>query len=209
MSEPNPAVTMSTRFRGFLPVIVDVETGGFNCETDALLEIAAVLVDFDDRQRLRRIETVARHVLPFEGARLDPAALAFNGIEDPWHPFRGAVGEREALGDLFRAVRQAIRSQDCTRAVLVGHNPALDLGFLNAAAVRGGIKRNPFHPFSCFDTATLAGVALGQTVLARAVRSAGLEWDESRAHSAIYDAERTADLFCEIVNRWGPMASDP
>lgn len=193
---------MAARFRGFLPVVVDVETGGFDHRTDALLEIAAVLVGFDETMQLRRIETLAHHVLPFEGANLDPKALAFNGIEDPWHPFRGAISERVALGEIFGAVRRAIRESGCTRAILVGHNPAFDLGFVNAAAVRAGIKRNPFHPFSTFDTATLAGVAYGQTVLARAVRCAGISWDESEAHSAVYDAERTADLFCAIVNRW-------
>lgn len=194
---------MSSRFRGFLPVVVDVETGGFDHRRDALLEVAAVLVDFDDAGLLQRTGTVAKHVLPFEGANLDPKALAFNGIKDPWHPFRFAVNEHDALSEIFRAVRQAVKDSGCTRAILVGHNPTLDLNFVNAAAVRAGIKRNPFHAFSSFDTATLAGVALGQTVLARAVRSAGLAWDESAAHSAVYDAERTADLFCEIVNRWG------
>ncbi len=198
-----PDMPMATRFRGFLPVVVDVETGGFNHETDALLEVAAVLVDFDDGQRLVRVETIAHHILPFEGANLDPKALAFNGIEDPWHPFRGAVSEREAINGIFGAVRRAIRQSSCTRAILVGHNPGLDLNFINAAALRANIKRNPFHPFSCFDTATLAGVAYGQTVLARAVKAAGLEWDAAEAHSAVYDAERTADLFCDIVNRWG------
>ena len=63
------------------------------------------------------------------------------------------------------------------------------------------MKRNPFHPFSCFDTATLAGAALGQTVLAKALAVAGIQWDPSSAHSASYDAERTADIFCLICNR--------
>ncbi len=76
------------------------------------------------------------------------------------------------------------------------------MSFINAAVNRCGIKKSPFHAFSCFDTATLGGVAFGQTVLARAVQAAGLEWDGKQAHSAIYDAERTADLFCAIVNRW-------
>lgn len=193
---------MATRFRGFLPVVVDVEAGGFNPETDALLEIAAVLLDFDAEGTLRPVATHARHVLPFEGARLDPKALEFNGIVDPWHPFRAAVSEGVALHALFGVIRRAVRASGCTRAILVGHNPGLDLGCINAAARRAGIKRNPFHPFSTFDTATLAGVAYGQTVLARAAQSAGLAWDEAQAHSAIYDAEITAALFCGIVNRW-------
>lgn len=195
---------MSDRFRGFLPVVVDVETGGFNSKTDALLEIAAVFVDFGDGGVLTRGQTVRFHVKPFEGANLEPASLAVNGI-DPHHPLRPAIDEKDALQRVFREVRQAIRANGCSRAVLVGHNAAFDLNFLNEAIERSSIKRNPFHPFSCFDTATLCGVAFGQTVLSRAIAAAGFDWDESSAHSAAYDAEKTADLFCEIVNRFQPV----
>jgi len=187
------------RFRGFLPIVVDVETGGFNSATDALLEVAAVMINVDAEGRVSRGETHAWHVQPFEGARLDPASLEVTGI-DPFHPLRPAIPERDALQRLFREVRQKLRIHLCRRGILVGHNAAFDLGFLNAAVARTGIKRNPFHPFSCFDTATLAGVALGQTVLARATGVLGLEWDQGSAHSAAYDAERTADLFCRICN---------
>lgn len=195
---------MSRRFRGFLPVVVDVETGGFNAQTDALLEIAAVIVETDEDGNLRRTETHRYHVKPFEGANLDPASLAVNGI-DPNHPLRPAIDERDALQRIFRDVRAAIRDNGCTRAILVGHNAAFDLGFLNQAIARTQIKRSPFHPFSCFDTATLCGVAYGQTVLARAVKAAGLAWDESQAHSAAYDAQVTADVFCDVVNRFRPI----
>jgi ribonuclease T len=195
---------MRDRFRGFLPVVVDVETGGFNASTDALLEIAAVLLSLDGSGRLVRGATIREHVRPFEGARMDPASLAVNGI-DPWHPLRIASAENDALGSVFKEVRQAIRDQDCTRAILVGHNASFDLGFLNAAVARAGIRRNPFHPFSCFDTATLAGVAYGQTVLSRAALAAGLEWSTEEAHSAAYDAERTADVFCLICNQFQPL----
>ena len=195
---------MAERFRGFLPVVVDVETGGFNSKTDALLEIAAVLVDFGDGGILTRGETIRFHVKPFEGANMEPASLAINGI-DPDHPLRPAIDERDALQRLFRDVRKAVRDNGCSRAILVGHNAAFDLAFLNEAIARSEIKRNPFHTFSCFDTATLCGVAFGQTVLARAVAVAGFEWDEESAHSAAYDAEITADLFCEIVNRFQPV----
>lgn len=195
---------MADRFRGFLPVVVDVETGGFNCKTDALLEIAAVLLDFDDDGLLQRGATHRYHVKPFEGANMDPASLAVNGI-DPNHPLRPAIDERDALQRLFREVRKAVRGNNCQRAILVGHNASFDLGFLNEAVERCEIKRNPFHPFSCFDTATLCGVAFGQTVLARAVVAAGLQWDEESAHSAAYDAEITADVFCTIVNRFQPL----
>lgn len=195
---------MSGRFRGYLPVVVDVETGGFNSKTDALLEIAAVLVDFGDGGILTRGQTTRYHVKPFEGANLEPASLAVNRI-DPHHPLRPAIDERDALQRVFREVRQAVHEYHCQRAILVGHNAAFDLGFLNEAVERSAIKRNPFHPFSCFDTATLCGVAFGQTVLARAVAAAGFDWDEESAHSAAYDAEKTADLFCEVVNRFQPV----
>jgi ribonuclease T len=195
---------MATRFRGFLPVVVDVETGGFNCKTDALLEIAAVMLHANDDGTLRRGDTFRYHVKPFEGANMEPASLAVNGI-DPDHPLRPAIDEKEALQNVFREVRRAVREAGCTRAVLVGHNASFDLGFLNEAILRSGIKRNPFHPFSSFDTATLCGVAYGQTVLSRAVKAAGLIWDEESAHSAAYDAEITADVFCDVVNRFKPV----
>jgi ribonuclease T len=192
---------MRDRFRGFLPVVVDVETGGFIAATDALLEIAAVMIEIDAGGRLVRGATHRQHVRPFEGGRLDPASLAVNGI-DPWHPLRIASTESDALGAIFGEVRRAVREQECTRAILVGHNASFDLGFLNAAVARAGIRRNPFHPFSCFDTATLAGVAFGQTVLSRASLAAGLGWNAEEAHSAVYDAERTADLFCVVCNQF-------
>ena len=192
------------RFRGFLPVVIDVETGGFNATTDALLEIAAVMIEMTPLGTLRPAATLRYHVQPFHGSRMDPASMAVNGI-DPHHPLRPAMPEKEALAQLFREVRRVVREADCTRAVLVGHNAAFDLAFLNAAVARTDIKRNPFHPFSTFDTVTLCGVAFGQTVLARAANAAGLVWDSAAAHSAIYDAERTAELFCVVCNRFRTM----
>jgi ribonuclease T len=201
MSEDNNSARLATRFRGFLPVVVDVETAGFNPKRDALLEIAAVLLDYDEQGQLQISETHACHVEPFQGANLDEKSLQFTGI-DPYHPFRFAKPEDEALRLIFKPVRRAVKDSACTRAILVGHNPAFDLSFVNAAADRCKVKRNPFHPFSSFDTATMAGLAFGQTVLARAAVAAGLDWDQGQAHSAKYDAERTAELFCTIVNRW-------
>ena len=192
-------VTMAQRFRGFLPVVVDVETGGFNEATDALLQVAAVLLDIDEDGRFYCSETVSCHVTPFAGANLDPKSMEVNGI-DVHHPFRLALEEKQALPKIFKPVREAIKQHGCNKAILVGHNAHFDLKFINAAAARCGIKRNPFHPFSTFDTVSLAGLAYGQTVLARSVRSAGMEWDTEEAHSAIYDAEMTAMLFCKIVN---------
>ncbi len=197
---PVAAALMARRFRGYLPVAVDIESGGFHAATDALLEIAAVFIDVDESGTLRRGATYSYHVQPFEGARLDPASLSVTGI-DPHHPLRPAIPERDALQRVFREVRHAERAYGCRRAILVGHNAAFDLGFLNAAVARAQVKRNPFHPFSCFDTATLAGAALGQTVLAKALTVAGLEWDAGSAHNARYDAERSADIFCLVCNR--------
>jgi ribonuclease T len=201
----NPA--MAHRFRGYLPVVVDVETGGFNAHKDALLEIAAVIIRIDENGLLQSAESHACHVEPFAGANMDPKALAFNGI-DPNHPFRMALPEIDALKKIFQPVRRAMKESGCTRAILVGHNAFFDLGFINAAVERSGFKRNPFHPFSTFDTVSLAGLAFGQTVLSRSMQAAGLEWDNSEAHSAIYDAEKTAELFCTIVNRWQQHCPD-
>ena len=188
------------RFRGFLPVVVDVETGGFNSQTDALLEIAAVILGVDENGDLVRRQTVFSHITPFPGANMEKASMEINGIRVD-NPLRLARPETEALAHIFKPIRQAVSENGCTRAILVGHNAHFDLGFLNAAIARTGIKRSPFHPFSAFDTVTLAGAMLGQTVLARALQLAGLGHDQNEAHSAIYDAEKTADLFCLLVNR--------
>ena len=191
------------RFRGYYPVVVDVETAGFDPVKDALLEVSVVFLGLDPDGTWYPQETISKHITPFPGANLDKKALEFTGI-DPDHPFRKEIAESEeqALGDIFQAVKKLVKQGGCTRAILVGHNPAFDLNFINAAANRIGLKRNPFHPFSTFDTATLGGLAYGQTVLSRAVKAAGLDWEEEEAHSARYDAERTAELFCTIVNLW-------
>jgi ribonuclease T len=194
-------IPIDKRFRGYLPVVIDIETAGFNAKKHALLEIAAVIVEFDDNRDLFITERYSTHVIPFKNAELDEAALRFNGI-DPHHPFRMAVEELEALQSLFNPIAKAIKRNNCKRAILVGHNPAFDIAFLNAAIHRTKIKRSPFHPFSTFDTATLGGLVYQQTVLSKIVQSAGLSWEDEKAHSALYDAEKTAELFCLIVNRW-------
>ena len=201
MYQAGKATKMSDRFRGYLPVVIDVETGGFNCKTDALLEVAAVMLRINEEGHIEPYQTISTHVIPFDGANIDEKSLEINGI-DPWHPLRAARTEQDALGYIFSPIRKAVNESNCTRAILVGHNAFFDLSFLNAAVERTGIKRNPFHPFSNFDTVSLAGMALGQTVLARAAKAAGLDWNIEDAHSAVYDTRKTADLFCHIVNRW-------
>jgi ribonuclease T len=201
-----PKIPLDKRFRGYLPVIIDIETAGFNPKKHALLEIAAVIVELNSQHDLEITERYSTHVIPFKNAEFDESALKFNGI-DPHHPFRMAIDEKEALDMLFKPIKEAVKRNNCTRAILVGHNPAFDINFLNAAIHRTQIKRSPFHPFSTFDTATLGGLAYQQTVLAKIAKSAGLEWDNEKAHSALYDAEKTAELFCKIVNRWKRLES--
>jgi ribonuclease T len=197
---------MKQRFRGFLPVAVDVETGGFDWNRHALLEIAVVPIELDEQGRYVCGETASAHLDPAPGTVIDPASLEITGIRLD-HPLRLAKPEREALEHVFAAVRNAVRRHDCQRAILLGHNAHFDLNFVNAAVARSGHKRNPFHPFSVFDTVSLAGVAYGQTVLARAVQATGGTWDSAQAHSAVYDAEQTAQLFCNIANAWPRTAS--
>lgn len=201
-----PAIPLEKRFRGYLPVIIDIETAGFNAKKNAMLEIAAVIVELNINGDLEITERYSTHVAPFKNSELDDAALKFNGI-DPYHPFRMAIDEKDALHLIFKPVRDAVKRNNCTRAILVGHNPAFDIAFLNAAIYRTQTKRSPFHPFSTFDTATLGGLAYQHTVLAKIAEIAGMEWDNEKAHSALYDAEKTAEIFCKIVNRWKDLES--
>jgi len=199
---------LSERFRGFFPVIIDVETGGFEASTDALLEIAAITLKFDDHDNLVPDQEIHFNVEPFEGANLEPAALEFTGI-DPTNPLRMAVSEKEALSETFKMIRAKQKEANCTRSVLVGHNSWFDISFVKAAVQRSEIKRNPFHLFTTFDTAALAGLVLGQTVLAKACITAKIEFDTKEAHSALYDTRKTAELFCYIVNRYQNLGGWP
>lgn len=189
------------RFRGYLPVVIDIETAGFNAQTDAVLEIAATLLDMDEDGTLHIKETLTFDVNPFVGANLEQAALDFNGI-NPDDPLRAGRDEEDVLKELFKVLRKEVKNNHCKRAIVVAHNANFDHQFLNAAVERCGIKRNPFHPFSSMDTATLAGFAYGHTVLAQACRLANIPFDNRSAHSAAYDAEVTAELFCQMVNQW-------
>lgn len=208
MDEKSNINTLSSRFRGFYPVVLDVETAGFNAKTDALLEIAAITLKMDERGWLQRDHTLHFHVEPFAGANLQPEALAFNGI-DPHNPMRRAVSEYDALHAIFKTVSVGIKHRYCNRAIIVAHNANFDHSFLMAAVERSSIKRNPFHPFATFDTAALSGLVLGQTVLAKACTAAGINFNNIHAHSALYDTEQTALLFCELVNRWKRLGGWP
>jgi ribonuclease T len=197
--QPGDKNCIRQRFRGFLPVVVDVETAGFDAEKNALIEIAAVTIGMTPEGQVYPNVGVQANVLPFKGAQLDKSALKFIGVEDPTHPFRFALSEKEALKKCFDPIFRELKATGCTRAILVGHNAFFDLGFIRAAADRQKVK-SPFHKFSTLDTVSLAGLAYGQTVLAKATRAAGLDWDDSQAHSAAYDTDKTAELFCRIVN---------
>ncbi|MFP6827158.1 MAG: ribonuclease T [Pseudohongiellaceae bacterium] len=199
---------LADRFRTYMPVVIDVETGGFNSQTDAILEIAAVILSMDEGGILGIEQTYFQRIIPFDGANIEAAALKFTGI-DPYHPLRIARSEKEVFQTLFKIVRDAMKANQCRRAILVGHNAHFDHGFVNAASERHKLKRNPFHPFSSFDTASLGGLAFGQTVLARACDAASIKFDDSQAHSARYDAEKTAELFCNIVNKWKDLGGWP
>lgn len=203
-----PNTKLCERFRGFYPVVIDIETSGFDPKLNAILEIAAITLKMNDDGWLEPDETLQFNVNPFENSILEPSALAFNGI-DPDNPLRAAVDEKLALESIFKMVRTGIKAADCTRAVIVAHNAHFDHSFLMAAAERAGIKRNPFHPFATFDTASLCGLVFGQTVLAKACEAANIAFDHKQAHSALYDTEKTAFLFCEIVNRFKRLGGWP
>ncbi|HIF9257424.1 TPA: ribonuclease T [Photobacterium damselae] len=209
MSQNNEFNNLKSRFRGYFPVVIDVETAGFNAQTDALLEICAVTLKMDDDGWLHPATTLHFHVTPFEGAILHKEALEFNGIRDPFSPLRGAVSEETALKEIFKQIRKEQKNADCSRAIMVAHNANFDHSFVMAAAERAKLKRNPFHPFATFDTAALSGLALGQTVLAKACQTANIPFDNKEAHSALYDTERTAELFCKIVNKWKALGGWP
>jgi ribonuclease T len=202
-------LSLKDRFRKFLPVVVDVETAGFNSQTDALLEIACIPVLLDEHGVFYPGEAFNAHIEPFEGANLEPSALAFTGI-DPNNPMRKAIAEDEktALRRIFKGLKEVRREEECRQCVLIGHNAHFDLAFLNAAVLRTNSKNhNPFHNFSVFDTVTLSALAFGQTVLARACKAAGLEFDGKNAHSALYDTQKTAELFCHILNNYPMLAN--
>ncbi|WGO84781.1 ribonuclease T [Arsenophonus apicola] len=207
-NKKNDVNTLAKRFRGYYPVVIDVETGGFNAQQDALLEVAAMTLKMDQEGWLEIDEKRHFHVAPFEGANIEATALAFTGI-DPTNPLRNAVDEYTALHAIFKMVRKGIKNNDCNRAIIVAHNANFDHSFIMAAAQRANLKRNPFHPFATFDTATLSGLVFGQTILAKACHAAGISFDGKQAHGALYDTDRTALLFCEIVNKWKKLGGWP
>ncbi|BGI51181.1 MAG: ribonuclease T [Arsenophonus endosymbiont of Ceratovacuna japonica] len=200
--------TLAKRFRGYYPVVIDVETGGFNPQQDAILEVAAITLKMDKDGWLDVDEKNYFNIIPFIGANIESTSLSFTGI-DLTNPLRNAVNEYTALHTIFKMVRKGIKSNDCNLAIIVAHNANFDHSFIMAAAQRENIKRNPFHPFVTFDTAALSGLVFGQTILAKACCIAGIPFDNNQAHNAFYDTDRTALLFCEIVNKWKKLGGWP
>lgn len=192
---------LSNRFRTFYPVVIDIETAGLNAKTDAILEIAIITLKMDNAGWLHKDSTLHFHIKPFKGSLINSHAIAFNKI-DPFNPLRGAVSEKIAIESILKIVVQGIKKQECSQGIIVAHNANFDHNFLMEAINRTQIKKNPFHQFVTFDTATLSGLVVGQTVLAKACKAIGLSFDNNQAHSALYDASQTANLFCELVNRW-------
>lgn len=196
------------RFRGYLPVVIDVETSGLNPQTDGLLELAAITLKMDEHGDLQQDQQFHCHIQPFAGANINPDSLKINGI-DIDNPLRGAIPEDQAITDLFKMVRKAVKDNGCQRAIIVAHNATFDQAFLQSAVKRINAKRDPFHPFAMLDTATLAGFMYGQTVLVKACQLANIPFDGKQAHSALYDTERTAQLFCTMVNKLKALGGFP
>ena len=88
------------------------------------------------------------------------------------NPFRLAVTEKKALSEIFEHIKIALKEEDCSRSILVGHNAFFDLGFVKAATKRTSLK-SPFHQFSTIDTVSLSALYCGETVLAKAISKIG------------------------------------
>ncbi len=189
---------LKNRFRKYLPVVVDIETGGFNPEKNAILEIAITLIE-EENDKFYPGETFRYHINPFEGSIIEKESLDFTKIKLD-HPLRNAVDELEALNDLFKIINRTKNKYECSRAILVGHNAHFDKSFLDASVIRNNIKKTPFHKFSVIDTVSLGVLATGQTVLARICEHLSVNYDNDEAHSAAYDTGVTAEVFCKIIN---------
>jgi ribonuclease T len=191
---------LKDRFRKFLPVVVDLETGGFDSKKNAILEIAIQLID-EEKSSLVLGESIRFHIEPFEGLNVDKDALEFLKL-DLNHPLRSAVEEKIALNEIFKIINIQKSKYECSRAILVGHNAFFDHSFLLEACIRNNVKKSPFHPFSLIDTVSLGVLATKQTVLARICKELEIPYNNEEAHSAAYDAMVTAQVFCKIINEF-------
>ncbi|CAL4319874.1 ribonuclease T [Buchnera aphidicola] len=199
---------LNERFRKFYPVVIDVETTGFNHKKNALLEIAVITLQMDKHGWLKKEKTIHFHIKPFKGSLIETESLQFNKI-DPFNPLRQAVTELEALQCICDIIQQSMKKNKCNKSIIVAHNAHFDHKFIMQAIKRCKIKNHPFHNFSTFDTATLSGLAVGQTVLAKSCKAFGLKFNNQNAHSALYDTLKTAHLFCTIINKWKTLGGWP
>ena len=195
------------RFRKYLPVVVDLETGGFNPKKNAILEIAATLISKNENTQLLEVgETYRYHIEPFEGLVVEQESLDFTKINLN-HPLRNAITEKDALDELFKIINTERTANGCSRAILIGHNAHFDHSFLTEAISRNNLKKSPFHPFSVLDTVTLGALHTKQTVLARICDVLKIDYDSKQAHSAAYDSDITAKVFCKIINEFDSHSS--
>tara|TARA_B100000287_G_scaffold434112_1_gene497646 strand:+ start:1158 stop:1763 length:606 start_codon:yes stop_codon:yes gene_type:complete len=196
---------LKDRFRKFLPVVVDLETGGFDPKKNAILEIAIQLID-EDNSKLILGDSHRYHINPFNGLIVNKDALEFLKL-DLNHPLRIAIQEEDALKEAFKLINKQRSKYECSRAILVGHNAFFDHSFLLEACLRNNIKKSPFHPFSIIDTVSLGALATKQTVLAKICKELDIIYENEEAHSAAYDAMVTAQVFCKIVNNYDNLIS--
>ena len=175
-----------------------METGGFNPNNNAILEIAITLIE-EENGRLIPGVTERYHIEPYKDLIVEKESLEFTKIKLD-HPLRQAVSEEDALKSLFKTINKNKTKYQCSRAILVGHNAHFDLSFLNASIERNKIKKSPFHPFSVIDTVSLGVAVTQQTVLARVCKELKIEYSNDDAHSAAYDSDVTAKVFCKILN---------
>lgn len=199
---------LSKRFQGFYPVIIDIETGGFNPKKDAILEIAAITVKMDKKGWLSIDEKIYFHITPFLGSNIEINSLKFNKINLK-NPLRKSIDENVAFNRIIKIISKKIKNNNCKKAIIVAHNANFDHSFFMAAIKRNKIKNNPFHEFMTFDTATLSNFIFGQKILYKACISAGIFFDGKKAHNALYDTYKTALLFCKMVNKWKEIGGWP
>ncbi len=79
-------LVLKNRFRKYLPVVVDIETGGFDPIVNAILEIAITLIE-EKENKFVPGETFRHHIQPFEGSIVEKESLEFTKIKLD-HPLR-------------------------------------------------------------------------------------------------------------------------
>jgi ribonuclease T len=198
---------IDSRFRGFLPVVVDLETGGLDATQSAILELAYSIPERAPDGRWRAGPVRDFQIAPFSGAVISDASLKLTGINLD-DPRRAPQSEAKVFATLQADIAHALTVTGCKRAILVGHNTHFDLHFLLAMGRRLGVSESPFHPFCVLDTVTLGVLLYGHTVLARCVPAAGLEFVNRDAHSAAYDCLKTSELFVAVLNQYGALLLD-